>query len=484
MDASTIDRLSDARVLVVGDVILDRFVQGHVARVSREAPVPVLTLGQARAHPGGACNVAANILSCGGLTTLVGLTGEDDAARELGALCAGFPGMSAELIGDPDRPTTVKTRYLSGWQQLLCVDTEERRPAAPAVAGRLGDAARRALPAAGALVLSDYGRGALAPGTVADLIAQARRAETPVVVDPRQDDPGVYAGASVVTPNLAEMERFTGIRADSDDDAAAACAKVLESAELDAVLLTRGAAGMTLVRRGADAAPLHVRARTQQVFDVTGAGDTVVAVLAAALASGAPIEDAVELANAAAGVVVATPGTAVVHPRELRQALGAAGSRGVVEAREAAEIVSLWQSLGLKIAFTNGIFDLLHRGHLYSLDNAAGRGDRLVVGVNSDASTARIKGPGRPIQDAETRATVLAALGHVDLVVVFDEDTPEELIRAVKPDLLLKGADYEGVDIPGAAFVEENGGAVELLPLLEGFSTSGTIRRIEDAAGK
>jgi D-beta-D-heptose 7-phosphate kinase/D-beta-D-heptose 1-phosphate adenosyltransferase len=233
---------------------------------------------------------------------------------------------------------------------------------------------------------------------------------------------------------------------------------------------------MTLAERGA--APLHVRAETHRVFDVTGAGDTVVATLAAALAVGVPLADAVRLANVAAGIVVAKPGPAAVTAQELRHGLGAALGDGVVDAAAGAAQVAQWKALGLKVGFTNGCFDLVHRGHLYSLEQAARRADRLVVGLNSDASTRRLKGPGRPVQDQGTRAAVLAALRFVDLVVVFDDDTPEALIRALAPDVLFKGADYQGKDIPGAAFVEKSGGSVVLIPMLEGHSTTGTVRRV------
>ncbi len=478
MDANVVGRLAEAHVLVVGDVMLDRFVEGQVTRVSREAPVPVLRFGAARAYPGGASNVAANVLAYGSAVTLVGLVGTDAAADELKALCRNFPRLSERLVADGGRPTTVKTRYLSGWHQLLCIDAEDTRPAAPAVRDRLVAAAEAALPACGALVISDYGRGALDETSIAALIAAARKAGKAVVVDPRHADARVFAGATVVTPNIEEMTAFSGIHADSDATAEAACRAVLDRAAIDAVLLTRGSAGMTLVAR--DGQPLHVRAETHRVFDVTGAGDTVVATLAAALAVGAPLEDAVRLANVAAGIVVAKPGTATVRPEELAHALGAGLGDGVVARDEAAARVADWQAKGLKVGFTNGVFDLLHRGHLHSLEQAARRVDRLVVGVNSDASTRRLKGPERPVQDEQTRAAVLAALRSVDLVTVFGEDTPEELIQAVKPDMLFKGADYAGQQIPGQSFVEANGGSVALLPLLEGYSTTSTVRKVRE----
>ena len=372
----------------------------------------------------------------------------------------------------------VKTRYLSGWHQLLCIDAEDNRPADPAVRDRLVEAGEAALGACGALVISDYGRGALDETSIAALIGAARAAGRQVVVDPRRADASAFAGATVVTPNIEEMAAFSGIRADSDETAVAACRKVLDQAAIDAVLLTRGSAGMTLV--GRDEEPLHVRAETHRVFDVTGAGDTVVATLAAALAVGAPLADAVRLANVAAGIVVAKPGTATVRPEELSHALGAGLGDGVVTREDAAARVADWRAKGLKVGFTNGVFDLLHRGHLHSLEQAARRVDRLVVGVNSDASTRRLKGPERPVQDEATRAAVLAALRSVDLVTVFGEDTPEELIQAVKPDMLFKGADYAGQEIPGQAFVEANGGSVTLLPLLEGYSTTSTVQKVRE----
>lgn len=476
MDATIIDRLGEASVLVAGDVLLDRFIEGRVTRISREAPVPVLKFGTARALMGGACNVAANVLSLGGRATLVGLTGDDAPALELGALLSASPALTPRLIADPTRPTTVKTRYLSGWQQLLCVDSEDSSPAAPAVRDALVAAVKDAMAGAAVVVISDYARGALDDVSIAAVIAEARRQGKPVVADPRRSDARIFDGATLITPNLEEMQAFSGIRATTNDGAEAACRYVLERTDLEAVLLTRGAAGMTLMTRAGDV--VHVPAETHRVFDVTGAGDTVVATIAAALAVGATLADAVRLANTAAGIVVAKPGTATAEPHELRQALGSARGEGVMSQDEAARQVADWQAMGLRVGFTNGVFDLLHRGHLYTLDQARRRVDRLVVGVNADASVRRLKGPDRPVQDEGTRAGVLAALRAVDLVVVFSEDTPEGLIRSLKPNALFKGADYTGKDVPGAEFVTANGGTVELLPLLEGHSTTGTVAKV------
>lgn len=480
VDATVVDQLAQANVLVVGDILLDRYIDGRVSRISPEAPVPVLRYGASRTLLGGAGNVAANILAYGGRVSLVGLVGSDGPADELAAICGRHHNLSCAFVADPSRPTTVKTRYLSGWQQLLRVDAEDPGKVSAAVAERLCEAAGKAMDEARIVVLSDYAKGVLDGATIGRLIEAARARGLPVVVDPKKADAMIFAGASLMTPNADEMAQMAGMPVDSDEAAVAACRRVLERAALDAILLTRGEAGMTLVERGRSDA-LHVRAEVHRVFDVTGAGDTVIATLATALAVGVPLADAVRLANTAAGVVVAKPGTAVVLPQELREALGAVRGASVVDAADAAERAALWREQGLRVGFTNGCFDLLHRGHLYSLEQAAKRCDRLVIGVNSDESARRLKGPGRPVQDEGSRAAVLAALRYPELVVIFGEDTPETLIRAIRPDILFKGADYDGREVVGADFVGFYGGRVELLPLLKGFSTTGTVARMREA---
>jgi D-beta-D-heptose 7-phosphate kinase/D-beta-D-heptose 1-phosphate adenosyltransferase len=478
MDATVIDRLAQARVLVVGDVLIDRFVEGRVSRVSPEAPVPVLKHAAERALLGGAGNVVANILAYGARASLVALTGADAGAEELAGLCAGFPRLKTHFVRDRSRPTTMKTRYLAGWHQLLRVDAEEVHPTAQAIADRLIAKAVAAIPKAGAVVLSDYAKGVLDTATIKAIIAVARRAGVPVIVDPKKSDPAIFAGATLLTPNLEEMAQFSGIRAEDDASAEAACRAVLAKVGIDAILVTRGAGGMTLCERGKPA--LQVPAETHRVFDVTGAGDTVIATIATALAIGEPLADAIRLANVAAGIVVTKPGTATVLPGELRQALGELRSASLVDADEAAERVATWRAQGLRVGFTNGCFDLLHQGHLYSLGQAARRVDRLVVGLNSDASTRRLKGPGRPVQDESTRAAVLAALRFVDLVVAFEEDTPEALIKKLTPSILFKGADYAEHEVAGGDHVKAHGGKVELLPLLKGHSTTGTVKRMRE----
>ena len=476
MDSNVIARLAQARVVVVGDVLLDRFVEGKVSRVSPEAPVAVLNHHAERQLLGGAGNVAANLVAYGATATLVGVVGDDVGAREIAALCAAAPGLDCRFVTDAARPTTVKTRYLSGWHQLLRVDAEDASPLSGDAATALLALVATAIADAGCLVLSDYAKGVLDAATIPALVDLARSRGIPVVVDPKKADAAAFAGATLLTPNADEMARFAGMRIDSDASAEEAGRRVLAAVPIDAVLITRGEHGMTLCRRGEP--PFHVPAESHRVFDVTGAGDTVVATLSAAIAGGLAIEDAVRLANAAAGVAVTKPGTATVSPAELGQAVGALATANVMTAVAAREQAAAWRRQGLRVGFTNGCFDLLHRGHLHSLEQAARRVDRLVVGVNTDASTVRLKGPGRPVQDLDTRAAVLAALRHVDLVVPFDEDTPATLIETIVPDVLFKGADYAEADVVGGDFVKAHGGRVELLPLLPGHSTTRTVGRL------
>ncbi|WP_421724383.1 PfkB family carbohydrate kinase [Bauldia sp.] len=476
MDASVIDRLAQASVIVVGDVLLDRFIEGTVGRVSPEAPVPVVDHASERHRLGGAANVAANLLVYGARVTMVGVTGDDAPARELERLCASFNRLDARLIADPDRPTTVKTRFLSGWQQLLRVDNETTHPLSEPIADALVAATTDALPRSDALVLSDYDKGVFERSTIRRLIDAAREAGVPVVVDPKKIEPAAFSGAALFKPNALELARFTGLAIDSDAGAEAACRQIIDTVDIGAVLVTRGASGMTLVERQSPA--VHVRAETRRVFDVSGAGDTAAATLAAALATRLPLPDAIRIANAASGIAVGKPGPATVEPRELKQALGLETAANVLSGKDVSDRIAAWRDQGLVVGFTNGCFDLLHRGHLYSLEQAARRVDRLIVGVNTDASATRLKGPDRPVQDLETRAAVLAALRFVDLVVPFDTDTPAELIDRVQPDILFKGSDYQDKEVVGSSVVNARGGRVELIPLLPGYSTTDTIGRL------
>ena len=479
MDASLFERMAKAKVLVVGDVLLDRYVEGNVSRVSPEAPVPILRHSRENVRLGGAGNVAANLVAYGASVDLVGAVGADAAGREVALLCADLPGLTAHLIADAARPTTVKTRFMGGWHQLLRVDSETNQSLPEGLAQSLFDVVREVIGRVQVVVLSDYDKGVLDAEMIGLIIAQARAQNRPVIVDPKKRDPTIFAGATILKPNIEEMALFTGLRPKTDFEAAQSCQDLIEIAQVGAVLLTRGEQGLTLVQAG-DIEPLHVRAETHRVFDVTGAGDSVIATLAASLAAGETLADAVRVANAAAGIAVAKPGTTTVLPSELRAALSLEFTSGAARRDEARLQVLEWIGQGLKVGFTNGCFDLLHRGHLYSLRQSALRVDRLVVGLNSDESTRALKGVGRPVQDETTRASVLAALRYVDLVVIFDEPTPEALIGDISPNVLFKGSDYTEDQVAGADLVKARGGRVELLPLLPGHSTSATVRRIRD----
>ncbi len=480
--------LGAGRVLVVGDLMLDRYVAGAVDRVSPEAPVPVMRVDRETEMPGGAGNVARNVASLGGRAALVGSIGDDAAGARLAGLLTDEEGLTLHAVVRPDAPTTVKTRYLASGQQLLRADVESAAAPPPDVLSQVVDRARAELPKADVVVLSDYAKGVLSDGVVAEIVAAAASAGAPVVVDPKSPDLARYRGAFLVSPNQDELSRATGTAIGDDRSAASAAGRAAAEAGVGAVLVTRGARGMTLVAAGGE--PLHLRTRPRQVFDVSGAGDTAVATVAAALAAGHGLEEAAALANACAGIVVGKVGTATVDAGELADALRADAppDRGepegkVVSRRAARDRVARWRRCGKRVAFTNGCFDLVHPGHVSLLDQARAAGDALIVGLNSDASARRLKGAGRPVQTAAARASVLAGFSAVDLVVEFDEDTPLSLIEAVRPDVLVKGADYAEEDVVGGDLVRSRGGRVVLAELVEGHSTSGAIGRIARRAG-
>lgn len=478
---SLIDALSGSRILVVGDVMLDRFVHGRVDRVSPEAPIPVLRIQRESAMPGGAGNVVANLAALGVGTDLVAVIGDDDAGRELSHLVRTLNGRADGLLCVPDRPTTTKTRFIAGGQQLLRADAETDSPLDDATAARLLAAAATLLPGAGVLVLSDYGKGVLTADVTAALIDLARAAGVRVLVDPKGRDYHRYRGAFCVTPNAKELADATGTLPRDDAGVAAAARALAGDHGIGAVIVTRSEQGMSVV--SAEGPVTHLRAQAREVFDVSGAGDTVVAVLAAAIAAGADLVEAATLANIAAGIVVAKVGTATVRCGELRDAAGLAIATGPGSKRvrldQAVEQVERWHRQGLRVGFTNGCFDLLHPGHVSLIAQARAHCDRLVLGLNSDDSVRRLKGPTRPVQNETARATVLSALGDVDLVVTFADDTPLALIKALRPDILVKGADYSVENVVGAREVLGWGGRVVLAELTDGQSTTGTIARMK-----
>ena len=479
--AAHLEALRGVRVLCVGDVMLDRFAYGAVERISPEAPIPVFRHENETTMVGGAGNVLRNLSALGVATTMISVIGDDEAGAELRALVEAEPGIEARLLAEKGRQTTIKTRFIAGPQQLLRVDRETTAEVDAALGNRLAAVAEDAVAGTHAVALSDYGKGVLTLAVTAKVIEIARKAAKPVVVDPKGVDFSRYRGASLVTPNRRELAEATRMPGAGDDDIAAAARKLIESCGIDAVLVTRSQDGMTLVsRRGAE----HLPAEAREVFDVSGAGDTVVATLAAAIGAGVPLPDAARLANVAAGIVVGKVGTAVAHASELFDALHArdllSGERMLATREAALDRVARWRRQGLKIGFTNGCFDLLHPGHVALFSQARGACDRLVVGLNSDASAARLKGEGRPIQSEAARAAVLGSLASVDMVVLFSEDTPMGLIEAIRPDVLVKGADYALEEVVGAKFVQSHGGVVLLADIAPGYSTTATIAKLAE----
>ncbi len=461
-----------AAVLVVGDVMLDRYWYGPTSRISPEAPVPVVKVDNVEERPGGAANVAMNIASLGAESRLVGLTGLDDAARALSATLNNV-NVQCDFVAVPTHPTITKLRILSRNQQLIRLDFEEGFEGVDAQP--LHDRISAALPKIGALVLSDYAKGALA--SVETMIQLARAAGVPVLVDPKGTDFSRYRGATLLTPNLSEFEAVVG-KCKDEAQIVERGMKVIADFDLSALLVTRSENGMTLLQPGK--APLHLPTQAQEVFDVTGAGDTVIGVLAATLAAGDSLEEACFMANAAAGVVVGKLGTSTVSTVELENAIRARPETGfgVMNEAQLKEAVALARKRGEKVVMTNGCFDILHAGHVSYLANARKLGDRLIVAVNSDASTKRLKGESRPVNPLINRMIVLGALEAVDWVVPFEEDTPQRLIAGVLPDLLVKGGDYKPEDIAGSKEVWANGGDVRVLNFEDGISTTNIIKSI------
>lgn len=467
------------RVLIVGDLILDRYVSGDVARISPEAPIPVLTAKRSEEKLGGAGNVAANLVAMGAKVDVVGVLGEDGWGRALRALLEELGIETSSCCVDGSRPTIQKTRMMSGSQQMLRVDWEDARP----VSGAARDALVASLPArvkaANAVVLSDYGKGVLVPEVVATVIAAARAAKIPVLVDPKGDDYRRYRGATLVTPNRKEAEQAVGRKLAKLEELPAAADELMKLADLDAAVITLGSDGIFWRdRRGQSG---RVPAQARAVFDVTGAGDTVVAQLAFYLADGVALGPAVELANQAAAITVARLGTHAVSRSELAAHLAEhAPHRGkVVRGPEVEALLAQWRKEGKRIVFTNGCFDVLHVGHVDYLRFSKSKGDVLIVGVNDDASVRRLKGPTRPVNGIDDRMEMLAALEMVDAVTSFAEDTPAKIVERVTPHVLVKGQDWADKGVVGREWVEAHGGVVHLAPLVPGKSTTSILERAQ-----
>jgi D-beta-D-heptose 7-phosphate kinase/D-beta-D-heptose 1-phosphate adenosyltransferase len=475
-------------VLCVGDLMLDDFVYGEVTRISPEAPTPVLAVRHSAIEIGGAGNVVRNIASLGSKCILVSLIGNDEAGLTLTNALGKFDGLIVpDLVIDKARQTTRKVRFVSEHYSthLMRADWETTAPTSTHSEDSIIASAETSMLQIGAVVLSDYAKGTLTPRVIRAIIDAARACGKPVVVDPKGHDYSVYRGATLITPNRQELGAAVHRRVTTEAEIAKAAAELARLVESQAVLVTRSEEGMTLHLEGRHA-PIHIPAYPVKVRDVSGAGDTVAAVMAVLLAMQAPFESAMRAANAAAAVVVGKRGTATVSLAELRHRILPAASLApedkiVFDWSMLDERLAEWRKHGLRIGFTNGCFDLLHRGHIKLLAEARTACDRLVVGLNSDASIRRLKGNGRPINPAEGRAEVIAALEAVDLVVVFEEDTPIELIKRVQPAVLVKGADYMREEVVGGDAVEAAGGTVILVGLVPGQSTTAIVERVRPA---
>ncbi len=467
---------SQARVLVAGDVMLDRYWTGPTSRISPEAPVPVVRIRTDEVRAGGAANVALNIASLGASVQLMGVVGRDEAATQLGEAVRAR-GVQPDFLVAPDQPTITKLRVLSRNQQLIRLDFEESLSAADAFdQGAWQDRYGKALAGARVVILSDYGKGTLSG--VSAMVQRARADGRYVLIDPKGTDWKPYRGATLLTPNLSEFEAVVGSCRD-EAELVAKAEKLRADLSLEALLITRSERGMTLIQPGVP--PLHLPSAALEVFDVTGAGDTVIAVLGAALAAGRSLAAACRLANLAAGIVVTKIGTASVTREELAQALSGQGrGNGVLDEAGLLQAVAVARARGQRLVMTNGCFDLLHVGHLRYLQAARALGDRLIVAVNDDDSVRRLKGETRPLNSLADRMAMLAGLQCVDWVVSFSEDTPARLIGAVLPDLLVKGGDYKAEQIAGFDAVVAHGGEVRVLEFHEGYSTT---RLIEKARG-
>ena len=467
------------RVACVGDLMVDRFVYGEVGRVSPEAPIPVLARTRELIMLGGSGNVARNVAALGGEAALVGVIGGDSEGHGALRLVEGEGGVEGFLVVDASRPTTLKTRYVSGGQQLLRVDLEEARPVSGDVEQRLIRTIRDVAEGAGVILLSDYGKGVVTPAVIA-ACREVAKAGGQVIVDSKARSFARYGAVHIVKPNAAELAYATDMPAETDGEVEAALTRALELCEAQSVIVTRAARGISLAERGRPVR--HFRSTPREVFDASGAGDTTLAALGLALAAGASAENAIGFAQLASGVAVGKVGTATVSPDELVEAALSAhfapAEAKVATIQRLQTEVARWRAKGLKVGFTNGCFDILHRGHVAYLAQARTWCDRLIVGVNSDRSVRALKGEGRPVNELESRALVLAGLGSVDLVAPFDDDTPLRLIEAARPDVLIKGADYTEDQVVGGDLVRGWGGEVRLAPLVEGYSTTTAIARM------
>jgi D-beta-D-heptose 7-phosphate kinase/D-beta-D-heptose 1-phosphate adenosyltransferase len=479
-----VDRLADAHILCIGDVMLDRFIYGGVDRISPEAPIPVLSVQQEISMPGGAGNVVRNISSLGAKVTFLSVIGQDETGNELTRMIGDLAGVTPFLFAEKERVTTLKTRYIAGTQHLLRVDSEIRRAVDAATEEKFLNIVEDALSSCQVMVLSDYGKGIFTPALTRRLIDKAKERHIPVIVDPKSRDFGLYHGATLVTPNQQELLLASGVESTDETAIAEGARKLCDAHSLTHLLVTRGKKGMMLLEDGGAIAEqiTLIPAQAREVFDVSGAGDTALATLACGMAAGFSLKEAALLANLAAGEVVGKMGTATIHRTELKSLLHTEptfrSQRKILPQEAMKEQCRQWQQQGYRVGLTNGCFDLLHKGHISLLASCRDYCDKLIVAVNSDSSVRRLKGPERPVNSEMDRAMMLASLEGIDAVVIFREDTPLELLHLLRPDVLIKGNDYTREQVVGGDFVESYGGRVMLAPIVAGFSTTGIIEKM------
>lgn len=478
---SLVDKLADHRILCVGDVMLDRYVYGHVDRISPEAPIPVLRIQREDVALGGAGNVVRNIVSLGGRVDLIGVIGQDQAGYDLSNYLTSMPQVTSYLLTDTSRPTTVKTRYVAEGQQLLRSDQEVNQEVSSDVAQQILMRVKGALDDCAIVILSDYAKGVLSREVVAEIIRIANDKKRMVLIDPKGRDFAHYRGATILTPNRKELSEVSGTPIQTVEQAEIAARNLIEKHNLQGVLSKLGSDGVCIVMR--DQPAEHFKTLAREVFDVSGAGDTVLATLALGLAGGLSPADSSALANIAGSIVVGKTGTASTTRDELAREIFHNQSQEtetkIGTLQETLALAELWRKQGLRVGFTNGCFDLLHPGHISLIRQARAACDKLIVGLNSDASVRRLKGEGRPVQTENSRATVLASLSDVDHVVIFSEDTPMKAIETIRPAVLIKGADYRVDQVVGGDIVQSWGGKIVLANIVEGQSTSATIAKLQ-----
>lgn len=472
-------------VLVIGDIMLDRFVYGDVERISPESPVPVLSIKKEISMLGGGGNAFANLVGLGTRPYMIGVIGNDDAGQNLKDMISATGANTDGLITDKTRSTTLKTRYLCRHQQLLRTDHEDKAPLSKDIEEQILDAIQTQIKNVKAVLLSDYNKGVLTPNIIREIVKKAKTLGIPVIADPKGHDYTKYSGVDAITPNKKELHEATGgLPVNTDDNVEFAAQHIITTCNINTVIATRSAEGLSVVQK--DFPPHHVRSQDIEVFDVSGAGDTVIAVIAAALAAGSSLPQAGELANIAGSIVVTKVGTAPIRIEEMLQSLRESDSAltNISDWDAAAENIKRWQARGLKVGFTNGCFDVLHVGHVSYLQDARKHCDRLVVGLNRDTSVKILKGETRPVHDEDSRAHVLAGLGAVDLVVLFgaekvkDDNTACALLETLKPDIYFKGGDYRIEEIPEAPTVKACGGTVKIMPEYAGHSSTNSISRM------